>query len=46
MTEMKLNEKKTNIKNAWWYKIFIQNIEIKIMAILIALFVTIVINIK
>ena len=43
---MKLNEKKNNVKTAWWYKIFVQNIEIKIIAILIALFVTIVINIK
>lgn len=43
---MKLNEKKTNVKSTWWYKVFVENIEIKIMAILIALFVTVVINIK
>ena len=43
---MKINEKKTAHKSAWWYKIFVENIEIKILAIIIAAFVTIVINIK
>ncbi len=39
-------EAKKTEKKSIWYKIFVNNIEIKIMAILLAAFVAIIINVK
>lgn len=38
-------QEKKNNKRSWAYKIFVRNIEIKIMAIILAFFVAVILNI-